>query len=153
MTLGKLLVQRGKRGRWYLRVAVPRPLQDAWGKRERIKALGKHARVAINPATPACVLEEILPEVDQILVMTVDPGFGHQPFLSSTLPKIRRVRELMARLSAECDVEVDGGIDETTAPLAVAAGANVLVAGTSIFGNSDGVAKAMKQLRDAAAKT
>jgi ribulose-phosphate 3-epimerase len=118
---------------------------------ERIKSLGKHARVAVNPATPATVLEEILPEVDQVLVMTVDPGFGHQPFLRSTLAKLRRVRDLMAKLKVECDLEVDGGIDETTAPLAVAAGANVLVAGTSIFGNQAGVAHAMQRLRDSAA--
>ena len=67
---------------------------------ERIKALGKRAGVAINPATPAAVLEEILPDVDQVLVMTVDPGFGHQPFLSSTLPKLRRVREMIAKLQS-----------------------------------------------------
>lgn len=117
---------------------------------DRIKSLGKHARVAINPATPAAVLEEILPDVDQILVMTVDPGFGHQKFLQCTLAKLRRVRDLIKKFKAECDVEVDGGIDDTTAPLAVAAGANVLVAGTSIFGDSAGVAKAMLRLRDAA---
>src|SRR5499426_1432622 len=62
---------------------------------QRIKALGKRAGVAINPATPAAVLEEILPEIDQILVMTVDPGFGHQHFLATTVPKIRRVREMI----------------------------------------------------------
>ena len=90
----------------------------------------------INPATPAEVLEEILPEVDQVLVMTVDPGFGHQQFIAATLPKIRRVREMIERASPGCDLEVDGGIDATTAPLAVAAGANVLVAGTAVFGVS-----------------
>ena len=96
------------------------------------------------------VLEEILPDVDQVLVMTVNPGFGHQHFLRSTLPKIRRVRRLMEQSKPECRVEVDGGIDPETAPLAVAAGANVLVAGTAIFGNSQGVAAAMKSLQSAA---
>jgi len=113
----------------------------------RIKDLGKRAGVAINPATPAAVLEEILPDLDQVLVMTVDPGFGHQHFLHSTLPKIERVRQMVDRLNARCEVEVDGGVDEATAPLAAAAGAGVFVAGSSIFGDSAGVAAAMKRLR------
>jgi ribulose-phosphate 3-epimerase len=114
---------------------------------QRIKALGKRVGVAINPATPAVVLEEILQDVDQVLVMTVNPGFGHQHFLHTTLPKIRRVRAMIDRIKPECDLEVDGGIDATSAPLVVDAGANVLVAGSSIFGSSDGVANAMKRLR------
>ena len=117
---------------------------------ERIKSLGKRPGVVINPATPATVLEEILPEIEQVLVMTVDPGFGHQPFLRTTLPKIRRVRDLIAQTKPGCDLEVDGGIDVTTAPLAVEAGANVLVAGTSIFGNRDGIQAAMTRLNAAA---
>jgi len=116
---------------------------------QRIKALGKRAGVAINPATPASVLEEILPELDQVLVMTVNPGFGHQHFLASTLPKIRRVRQMIARIKPDCALEVDGGIDKATAPMAVAAGANVLVVGTSIFGAGRDVAAAMESLRDA----
>src|SRR5215470_6452250 len=117
---------------------------------QRIKALGKRAGVAINPATPASVLEEILPDVDQVLVMTVNPGFGHQPFIYQTLPKIRRVHQMIAQSKLGCDLEVDGGIDESTAPLVVAAGANVLVAGSSIFNERDGVATAMQRLRAAA---
>jgi ribulose-phosphate 3-epimerase len=113
----------------------------------RVKALGKRVGVAINPATPAAVLEEILQDVDQVLVMTVNPGFGHQHFLHTTLPKIRRVRPMIDRIKPECDLEVDGGIDPTSAPLVVDAGANVLVAGSSIFGSSEGVAAAMKRLR------
>jgi len=116
---------------------------------QRIKALGKRAGVGINPATPAAVLEEILPDVEQVLVMTVNPGFGHQHFLSTTLPKIRRVRQMIAQMKSGCDVEVDGGIDADTAPLAVAAGANILVAGTAIFGQSEGVTAAMTRLRAA----
>jgi ribulose-phosphate 3-epimerase len=115
----------------------------------RIRALGKGAGVVVNPATPAVVLEEILPNVDQVLVMTVDPGFGHQHFLHSTLPKIRGVSQMIDRIKPECDLEVDGGIDEATAPLVVAGGANVLVAGASIFGANQGVGAAMERLRAA----
>jgi len=113
----------------------------------RIKELGKRAGVVINPATPAAVLEEILPEVDQVLVMTVNPGFGHQHFLRSTLPKIERVRQMVERMKLSCEVEVDGGVDEETAPLAAEAGADVFVAGSSVFGNKAGVAEAMGRLR------
>jgi len=116
---------------------------------QRIKGLGKRAGVAINPATPAAMLEELLPDLDQVLVMTVNPGFGHQHFLQSTLAKIRRVSQMIEQVNPECALEVDGGIDETTAPLAVEAGANVLVAGTSIFGANIKVADAMERLRDA----
>src|SRR6267378_3788418 len=114
-----------------------------------IRALGKRAGVVINPATPAAVLEEILPDLNQVLVMTVNPGFGHQHFLRSTLPKVRRVAEMIERISPGCELGVDGGIDEVTAPMAVAAGANVLVAGSSIFGTNKSVAAAMEILRDA----
>jgi ribulose-phosphate 3-epimerase len=113
----------------------------------RIKDLGKRAGVVINPATPAAVLGEVLPMVDLVLVMTVNPGFGHQHFLHSTLPKIERVREMIERTNLNCELEVDGGVDEETAPLASAAGADVFVAGSSVFGNKAGVARAMSQLR------
>jgi ribulose-phosphate 3-epimerase len=116
---------------------------------QRIKALGKRAGVVINPATPAAVLEEILPDLDQVLVMTVNPGFGHQHFLRSTLPKIGRVRQLIEQINPGCELNVDGGIDEASAPMAVAAGANVLVAGSSIFGANRRVAEAMDALREA----
>jgi len=112
-----------------------------------VKTLRKRVGVAINPGTPASVLEEILPEVDQVLVMTVDPGFGHQQFLRTTLPKISRVRDMIDRLNPRCDLEVDGGIDPETAQLAVEAGANVLVAGSAVFGNHGGVAAEMASLR------
>jgi ribulose-phosphate 3-epimerase len=115
---------------------------------QRIKALEKGAGVAINPATPATVLEDILPDLDQVLVMTVNPGFGHQHFLRSTLPKIRRVAEMIDQINPDCDLEVDGGVDAVTAPMAVAAGANVLVAGTSVFGTDKSVAAAMESLRN-----
>jgi ribulose-phosphate 3-epimerase len=119
---------------------------------QRVKALGKGVGVAINPATPATVLEEILQDVNQVLVMTVNPGFGHQRFIHTTLPKIRRVRQMIDEITPVCDLEVDGGIDAATAPLAVDAGANVLVAGSAVFGESEGVVAAMKRLRAAAGK-
>jgi ribulose-phosphate 3-epimerase len=114
---------------------------------QRIKALGKRVGVGINPATPALVLEEIVQDVDQVLVMTVNPGFGHQHFIHTTLPKIRCVRRMIHEIKPGCDLEVDGGIDATTAPLVVDAGANVLVAGSAIFGESAGITAAMKRLR------
>ena len=119
---------------------------------QRVKVLGKRAGVVINPATPASVLEEILQDVDQVLVMTVNPGFGGQDFIPTTLPKIRRVRQMIEQIKPGCDLEVDGGIDATTAPLVVDAGANVLVAGSAVFSISEGVAAAMKRMRAAAGK-
>jgi ribulose-phosphate 3-epimerase len=116
---------------------------------QRIKALGTRAGVAINPATSASVLKEILPDLDQVLVMTVNPGFGHQHFIESTLPKISRVAQMIEQIKPECELSVDGGIDEETAPLVVEAGANVLVAGTSVFGTNKSIAASMELLREA----
>jgi ribulose-phosphate 3-epimerase len=118
---------------------------------QRIKGFGKRVGVAINPATPAAVLEEVMQDLDQVLVMTVNPGFGHQPFLHTTLPKIKRARQMIDRIRPGRGLEVDGGIDATTAPLAVAAGADVLVAGSAIFNDSEGVTEAMQRLRSALA--
>jgi len=117
---------------------------------QRVKALGKRAGIVINPSTPASVLEEILQDVDQVLVMTVNPGFGGQHFIPTTLPKIRRVRQMIDEIKPACDLEVDGGIDPKTAPLAVEAGANVLVAGSAIFNASEGITAAMNRLRSCA---
>src|SRR5208337_4956893 len=119
----------------------------------RVKDLGKRVGLAINPATPAAVLEEVLPDLDLVLVMTVNPGFGHQHFIHSTLAKIQRVRRIIQQVRPECELELDGGIDATTASLGVKAGANVLVAGTSIFGASEGVAAGMNHLRAATKQT
>ena len=116
---------------------------------QRIKALGKRVGVGINPATPAVVLEEIVQDVDQVLVMTVNPGFGQQHFIHSTLPKVRRVRQMIDELRPGCDLEVDGGIDATTAPLVVDVGANVLVAGSAIFSAKESIAAAMERIRGA----
>ncbi len=114
---------------------------------QHIRSLGKKAGVAINPATPAEVLTEILPDLDLVLVMTVNPGFGGQSFIHETLPKIRRVRELIDRVKPGVELEIDGGVDAKTAPLGVQSGANVLVAGSSVFGDKASVAAAMDKLR------
>src|SRR6266567_8743029 len=116
---------------------------------QRAKGLGKRIGVAINPATPGLVLEEVLPDLDLVLVMTVNPGFGHQHFIHTTLPKIGRVRQMIEQLQLGCELELDGGIDPATARLGVAAGANVLVASTSIFGDPERVDAAMRRLRAA----
>ena len=119
---------------------------------QRIKTLGKRPGIVINPATPASALEEILQDVDQVLVMTVNPGFGGQHFIATTVPKIRRVRQMIEQVKPSCDLEVDGGIDPKTAPLTVEAGANVLVAGSAVFNAKEGVAAAMQRLQAAVEK-
>lgn len=113
-----------------------------------IRSLGVKAGVAINPATSVSATENVLHLTDLVLVMTVNPGFGGQRFIPETLTKLRRVREMLNdnRLS-HVELQVDGGIDETTAPLVVEAGASVLVAGTAIFGQTDRAA-AIQRLRD-----
>jgi len=99
-----------------------------------IKSLGKKAGVVLNPATPVCAVEPVVDDVDLILVMTVNPGFGGQGFLEGPLEKIRALRKLIDRTGRPIDLEVDGGINEATAASAVKAGADVLVAGTATFG-------------------
>lgn len=116
---------------------------------QHIKKLGKGAGVVLNPATSAVTLAEILPDVDLILVMTVNPGFGGQRFIENTLGKIRRIRQMIDQSKKEIELEVDGGIDFETAPQVVSAGARVLVAGSAVFGHKEGVAAAMKRLREA----
>jgi ribulose-phosphate 3-epimerase len=115
---------------------------------QTIKELGAKAGVAINPATPVEDLREILPDIDLVNVMTVEPGFGGQKFIGHSPDKIRRLRVL----SSEIEIEVDGGIDARTAPLVVAAGATVLVAGNSVFGYKQGVAAGIKAIREAVAQ-
>ena len=115
---------------------------------QQIRALNMRVGVAINPATPADVLQEILPDVDLVLVMTVNPGFGGQSFIHNTLAKLRQVRELVARRHPDCEIEVDGGIDAVTAPLVLEAGAQILAAGSSVFAAPDGVTAAMDRLRE-----
>jgi len=111
---------------------------------QTIRALGVGVGVALNPHTPAVLLGEVLHLVDSILVMTVNPGAGGQAFLPETLPKIRQLRQMCAERPV--DIGVDGGIDPHTAPEVIAAGANVLVAGSSVFGAA-GIPAAIAALR------
>lgn len=117
---------------------------------QQIHALGKKAGVAINPSTPAVLLSEVLGSLDLVLVMTVNPGFGGQEFIMETLPKIREVRRQIEEKDFNCEVEVDGGINLHTARLVVEAGANVLVAGSSVYGCKEGVAAAIQSLLSSA---
>ena len=105
---------------------------------QRIKGLGKKAGVSLNPATPAKMLDYVLEEIDLVLVMSVNPGFGGQKFITSQLNKIEAVANRVSKLGVSVDIEVDGGIDSATAPQAVSAGANVLVAGTAAFRGGPG---------------
>jgi ribulose-phosphate 3-epimerase len=112
---------------------------------QSIKELGADAGVAINPATSVETLREILPYISLVNVMTVEPGFGGQKFIAHSPDKIRRLRVL----SSDVQIEVDGGIDAQTAPLVVAAGATVLVAGNSVFGYKSGIAAGIAAIRKA----
>ena len=115
---------------------------------QRIKALGKKAGVSLNPATPAKMLDYVLEEIDLVLIMSVNPGFGGQKFISSQLRKIEAVASRIAKESLDVTVEVDGGIDAATAPQAIAAGATALVAGTAAFrGGPSAYADNIKALR------
>ncbi|MBX3183766.1 MAG: ribulose-phosphate 3-epimerase [Polyangiaceae bacterium] len=116
-----------------------------------IRRLGKRAGVVLNPHTHDSVLDYVLEDVDLILVMSVNPGFGGQAFLPQVLPKIERLRERVTRLGLKVDIEVDGGITHVTAPQVVSAGANVLVAGSAVFGEADRTA-AIARIREATAR-
>lgn len=105
---------------------------------QRIKALGKKAGVSLNPATPAKMLDYVLEEIDLVLVMSVNPGFGGQSFIESQLRKIEAIRKSIDKLGKDIRLEVDGGVDRETAPRIVAAGADVLVAGTATFKGGPG---------------
>jgi ribulose-phosphate 3-epimerase len=112
-----------------------------------IKALGVKAGVSLNPGTPASAVAEILPEVDLLLVMTVNPGYGGQPFIESTLDKIAELRAELDGKSLAAELEVDGGINTEVAPRVVRAGARVLVAGAAVFNSRKTVARAIEELR------
>ena len=118
---------------------------------QRIKALGKKAGVSLNPATPVDFLDYVLDELDLVLVMSVNPGFGGQRFISSQLGKIEAIRETIARRGLKVDVEVDGGVDPDAAAQAIGAGATALVAGTAVFrGGPSAYANNIKALRGGA---
>lgn len=117
---------------------------------QHIKSLGKQAGVSLNPATPAKMLDYLIDEIDLVLIMSVNPGFGGQSFISSQLRKIEAVRRMIDKSGRDIRLEVDGGIDAGTAPLAIAAGADVLVAGTATFrGGPDAYADNIRRLRGA----
>ena len=105
---------------------------------QHIKSLGKQAGVSLNPATPAKMLDYLIDDIDLVLVMSVNPGFGGQSFIASQLRKIEAVRKMIEKSGRDIRLEVDGGIDATTAPLAIDAGADVLVAGTATFKGGPG---------------
>ncbi len=117
---------------------------------ETIRNLGKGVEVSLNPATPVCSLEEILPYVDSVLVMTVNPGFGGQDFIPTMPYKISRVRAMLQERGLGCSIAVDGGINEQTAGRVVSAGADVLIAGAAVFAAPEGIAAAIERLRRAA---
>lgn len=114
----------------------------------RIKALGCKTGLSVKPHTSVQALFPYLDQLDLALVMSVEPGFGGQKFMHDQLPKIRMLREMLDKLNPDCDLEVDGGIDPVTAPLVKEAGANVLVAGSAVFGKPDRAA-AIRAIREA----
>ena len=105
---------------------------------QRIKALGKRAGISLNPGTPAKMLDYLIDDIDLVLVMSVNPGFGGQSFITSQLKKIEAIRKMIDKTGRAIDLQVDGGIDTVTAPQAIAAGADVLVAGTATFRGGPG---------------
>jgi ribulose-phosphate 3-epimerase len=116
---------------------------------QAVRAAGMKAGIAINPGTPSSAIEAILPDADLILVMSVNPGWGGQPFIPEALTKLREVRSMIDARSLNVELEIDGGIAETTIAAAVEAGADVLVAGSAIFNEREPVATAVARLRHA----
>jgi ribulose-phosphate 3-epimerase len=119
---------------------------------QQIRSLGVRPGVSLNPATPAAAISEVLNEVELVLVMTVNPGFGGQVFIEHVLHKIAQVREMLDSAGGNAELEVDGGIDPQTAERVAAAGATVLVAGTAVFRASEGVETAIRAIREAAGR-
>lgn len=117
---------------------------------QQVRALGCKAGLVLNPATPVSATEHLLDLADLVLVMSVNPGYGGQSFILSQLEKLKTLRTLIDHSGFDIQLEVDGGINEKTAPLAIAAGADILVAGTAVFKNKKGIAHAIKTLRSAA---
>lgn len=116
---------------------------------QQIKELGLRAGVALNPATPLSVLEEILPDLDLVLVMSVNPGFGNQSYIDSSTAKIAKLRKKLDAIGSNAELQVDGGININTINDAVSAGASVLVAGSAIFNEQRSVEASIDQLRAA----
>lgn len=116
---------------------------------QAIRELGVRPGVTLNPATPLVTLEEILPDVDLVLVMSVNPGFGGQGYIPGSTARIRRLRQMLEAVGSAADLSVDGGLKADLAPAVVAAGANVLVAGSAIFGGPASIADNMAAFRQA----
>lgn len=104
---------------------------------QKVKSSGVKVAVSLNPATPLNTLEEILPELDMVLLMSVNPGFGGQSFIPATLNKIARLKEMIDAKKLKIDIQVDGGINLETAPKVIKHGANILVAGSAVYGSND----------------
>jgi ribulose-phosphate 3-epimerase len=117
---------------------------------QQIKATGRRAGVSLNPATPVSAVEDVVEDLDLLLIMTVNPGFGGQTFIERGLRKVRQARALLDQRGAGAELEVDGGINAAWAKPVAAAGGNVLVAGSAVYGASDGIAAAIARLRAAA---
>ncbi|GAC1389316.1 MAG: hypothetical protein NVS4B11_13880 [Ktedonobacteraceae bacterium] len=116
---------------------------------QQIKALGKKAAVALNPSTPIILLEDMLSQLDMVLIMTVNPGFGGQDFIPEMLPKLEKLRQIITERNLICDIEVDGGIHKGTIPHVVKAGANMLVAGSAVYNNHESVEQTIARLKQA----
>lgn len=106
---------------------------------QAIKAAGMKAAVTLNPATPVCMLEDVITDLDMVLLMSVNPGFGGQKFIPQTVAKVRKLKDLIMQSGSNALIEVDGGINLETAPLVAAAGADAVVAGNAVFKNPDPV--------------
>jgi len=119
---------------------------------EMIRRLGVRPGVALNPGTSVSLVEDVLADVDLVLVMSVDPGFGGQEFIEGVLPKVRRLRRLLDGAGLSGELEIDGGITPETAPRCVEAGVRVLVAGTAIFNEKASVAESIARLRESATR-
>ncbi|NLE08828.1 MAG: ribulose-phosphate 3-epimerase [Dehalococcoidales bacterium] len=115
---------------------------------QAIKEMGKKAGASVNPGTPVDRLEDILPDLDLVLIMTVNPGFGGQKFIPGTLNKIGTIRETIDLMGLDTEIEVDGGINTETAAKVVEAGADVLVAGAAVFNGNDSVGEAIRKIRN-----
>ncbi|MFQ6019399.1 MAG: ribulose-phosphate 3-epimerase, partial [Dehalococcoidia bacterium] len=112
----------------------------------------KLAGVSINPATPVAAVEEILPDIDQVMVMSVNPGYSGQSFIESVLPKVRRLRQLIDGAGLSVEIEIDGGVTADSAPACLAAGARVLVAASAVFNDSASITKNMERMSESVAR-
>lgn len=116
---------------------------------QRIRDLGMRPGVAINPATPLEAVREVIADIDLLVIMSVNPGFGGQSYIPASQDKVRRARAMLEEVASAAELEVDGGVDATNAAAIVAAGASVLVAGSAVYGHPKGAAAGVRAIRDA----